>query len=558
MKTNRILILFTMLLLLAACHKQEDRYWLDQAEQYLPQQPDSAWRALKRIHFPENLSGKEKADYWLLHAMSRRNRNNSYNNDTLLKESIAYYTSVKDSSRSQEAFRLEAQRQEWLGNLAEADSLYRQAIRFSQHDTIRPYALYDKLIMLHQNHINPKNYPLARQYARQLIAIATPPTWKAHAYYQLAVNYNFEGAHPDSAIYYTYQCLKYVRQLPEKEQAFYLSNCANMIGLDPHEALSLFQESSRISPSSRCANLCSQGYIYLAMGRADSAMLCYQRSMELYKEQFIAKQKEYPTLHNGLTTLYACAQYALHPGDIRTKDFMYNDSIQSASRRAQLMYEENMEARQGLSEKQFYLEIRQQRMRTLLALSACVFILFIAATYIYIRRRKQRWIASEEEIEALEIILEQARANTSEEPATDGAFFRRILLKQLGLIRLIASTPTSANQELLRQFNQLERDTHESSNHLLIWDELFPIIDASYNGFYTALRKTYGGLLNEKEIQLCCLLRTGFSTKEINIVTGQSVSTIYHRKIDIRRKLNLTETGALSEFLLNLQSQRKG
>lgn len=184
MKTNRILILFTMLLLLAACHKQEDRYWLDQAEQYLPQQPDSAWRALKRIHFPENLSGKEKADHWLLNAMSRRNRNNSYNNDTLLKESIAYYTSVKDSSRSQEAFRLEAQRQEWLGNLAEADS----------------------------------------------------------------------------AIYYTYQCLKYVRQLPEKEQAFYLSNCANMIGLDPHEALSLFQESSRISPSSRCANLCSQGF----------------------------------------------------------------------------------------------------------------------------------------------------------------------------------------------------------------------------------------------------------------------------------------------------------
>lgn len=491
-----------MFLLLAACQKQKDRYWLNQAEQFLPLQPDSAWQALKQIHFPENLSGKEKADYWLLHAMSRRNRDHSYNNDTLLKESIAYYTAVNDSSRSQAAYRLEAQRQEWQGNITEADSLYRQAIRFSRHDTIKPYALYDKLIMLHQNHINPKNYLLARQYARQLIAITTTPIWKAHAYYQLAVNYNFEGTHPDSTIYYTHQCLKYVRQLPEKEQAFYLSNCANMIGLDPHEALSLYQESSRISPSSRCANLCSQGYIYLAMGRADSAMLCYQKSMELYKEQFIAKQKEYPTLHNSLTTLYACAQYALYPGDIRTKDFMYNDSIQSASRRERLI--------------------------------------------------------SEEKIEALEIILEQARTNTSEKPAADGAFFRRILLKQLGLIRLIASAPTSANQELLRQFNQLERDTHESSKHLLIWDELFPIIDTSYNGFYTALNKMYGGLLNEKEIQLCCLLRAGFSTKEINIVTGQSVSTIYHRKIDIRRKLNLAETGALSEFLLNLQSPQKG
>ena len=546
-----------MFLLLTACQKQEDRYWLNQAEQFLPLQPDSAWQALKQIHFPENLSGKEKADYWLLHAMSRRNGDHSFNNDTLLKESIAYYTSVKDSSRLQAAYRLEAQRQEWQGNIAEADSLYRQAIRFSRHDTIQPYALYDKLIMSHQNHINPKNYLLARQYARQLIAITTTPVWKAHAYYQLAVNYNFEGTHPDSAIYYTYQCLKHVRQLPEKEQAFYLSNCANMIGLDPHEALSLFQESSRISPSSRCANLCSQGYIYLAMGRADSAMFCYQESMKLYKELFIAKQKEYPTLHNGLTTLYACAQYALHPGDIRTKDFMYNDSIQSASQRERLISEENKEAQQDLSEKQLYLELRQQRMRTLLVLSACAFILFIAASYIYIRRRKQQWIASEEKIEALEILLGQAQGNTSEEPAADGAFLRRILLKQLGLIRLIASAPTNANQELLRQFNQFERDTHES-DHLLIWDELFPIIDASYNGFHTALRKTYGSLLNEKEIQLCCLLRAGFSTKEINIVTGQSVSTIYHRKIDIRRKLNLAETGALSKFLLNLQSPQKG
>lgn len=191
-------------------------------------------------------------------------------------------------------------------------------------------------------------------------------------------------------------------------------------------------------------------------------------------------------------------------------------------------------------------------MRSLLILSVCALLLIATIAYLYIRRRKQQWIASEEKIEALELIIKQARSNTSEEPAPDGAFFRRILLKQLGMIRLIASTPTSANQDLLRQFNQIGRDT-DATGHLLIWEELYPIIDTSYDSFHTRLMANYGNLLNEKEIQLCCLLRAGFTTKEINVVTGQSVSTIYHRKIDIRRKLDLEDTGALSDFLGNLK-----
>lgn len=554
MKTNRILILFTALLLFAACQRQENRRWLDEAEGHLTSNPDSASSALEKIHLPERLSGKEKADYWFLHAMARRNSSRSYVNDSMIKQSIDYYISVHDSARAQDAYRLEAQRQEWLGHQLMADSLYRQAIRLNPSGNKKNYALYDKLSMLYSNHINPKNYPLARTYAQQVLATVTTPTWKTHVYYQLAVNYNLEGLHQDSVIHYTYKCLENVRLLPEKERPFYLSNCANMTGLDHQVALSLLRESSRIDSTRTCGNACDQGYIYLAMGRPDSAMQCYQEAMELYQKQFVQENKEYPTLHNGLATLYACATYALRPGDICFKDFIYNDSIQVASNRLHLINEENREVQQNLREKQLYLDLRQQRMRSLWAGSLCLCILILTIAYLYFRRRKQLWIASEEKIETLELILEQARANVPEGPAPDGVFLRRILLKQLGMIRLIASTPTTANQDLLRQFNKIGRDT-DTLDSLLIWEELYPVIDASYNGFYTKLINGYGDRLNEKEIQLCCLLHAGFTTKEINVVTGQSVSTIYHRKIDIRIKLNLVETGALTSFLLNLQGE---
>lgn len=550
-KTNRILIYLVSFLSLIACQVPDTRYWLDEAERYLPLQPDSASAALEHIHFPGKLTGKEKADYWFLHAQSRRNSNRSYVNDSLLKQSIAFYVSANDSLRSQNAYRLEAQRQEWMGNHQTADSLYRKAIQYAPSGGIKPWALYDKLIMLHGNHINPKDYPLARAYARQLLAISTTPDWLAHAYYQLAVNYNFEGLHPDSAIYYTHKCLENVRILPERERPFYLSNCANMIGLDAQEALSLLREAIRINPSLECSATCTQGYIYLSISRPDSALLCYQTAIKLYEKQFARTNKGYPTLHNSLTTLYACASYASRSGDIRVKDFIYNDSIQMASNRLRLINEENQELQQNLRGEQLHLELRQQRLRSIFAIFLCVSALIGTIAFIYIHRRKQRWIASEEKIEALELIVEQAQANTSEEPAPDGAFFRRILLKQLGMIRLIASTPTNANQDLLRQFNKIGQDT-DTSGSLLVWEELYPIIDASYSGFYTKLANGFGHQLNEKEIQLCCLLRAGFTTKEINVVTGQSLSTIYHRKIDIRRKLELDETGALSGFLMHI------
>ena len=89
-------------------------------------------------------------------------------------------------------------------------------------------------------------------------------------------------------------------------------------------------------------------------------------------------------------------------------------------------------------------------------------------------------------------------------------------------------------------------------------------IDLVYDGFYTRLRDKYGNvqgsnvqstkeqrpLLNEKELQLCCLLKADFSTKEINMLTRQSLQTIYQRKTQVRQKLNLAEAEDITMAIL--------
>ena len=151
-----------------------------------------------------------------------------------------------------------------------------------------------------------------------------------------------------------------------------------------------------------------------------------------------------------------------------------------------------------------------------------------------------------EELEAMRKLIAESQQNTEQK---DDRFFKRILLQQLGVIRMVASHPTSANQELIKRMTE-SVDGEVPVDSLLNWKDLYQTIDYIYEGYYTRLTKAYGDVLNEKEIQLCCLLKANFSTKEISIVTQQGVRTVYQRKTVIRQKLGMEEKGDITAFLI--------
>ena len=84
---------------------------------------------------------------------------------------------------------------------------------------------------------------------------------------------------------------------------------------------------------------------------------------------------------------------------------------------------------------------------------------------------------------------------------------------------------------------------------MLNWNDLYKAIDYIYDNYYTLLAAEYSNTLNEKELQLCCLLKANFSTKEISILTQQSVRTVYQRKTQIRQKLGLEEKADITDII---------
>lgn len=218
----------------------------------------------------------------------------------------------------------------------------------------------------------------------------------------------------------------------------------------------------------------------------------------------------------------------------------YCDSLYTVKSQTEKAERERLVDQNRLRRENLRLEMSRQRTFSILVIVSLLSILVAGGVSLYIRNRRNRLIDMEERLEALRQLLNESKQSVAEEEKPDSAFFRKVLLQQLGVIRLMATTPTQQNKELLQQMTRITNED-VPVDMLLVWDDLYPIIDAVYDNFHTHLVRLSDGRLLEKEIQLCCLLCAGFSTKEISVVTQQSVRTIYQRKTDIRHKLDMDE-----------------
>jgi tetratricopeptide (TPR) repeat protein len=196
-----------------------------------------------------------------------------------------------------------------------------------------------------------------------------------------------------------------------------------------------------------------------------------------------------------------------------------------------------------LRERNLYLTISRQRQAMLIVVLGLLAVgCWLLAVYL-IRRRKQLLIEKEEEIETLRGML---ASSDNSDAADKSENVRKLMLQQLGILKTIAGTPTEANQHLLAKLMALNEATAAA---LIDWPSIYQTIDLVYDGFYSHLKQRYADVLNEKELQLCCLLRADFSTKEINMLTRQSLQTIYQRKTQVRQKLGLEEGEDIIEKL---------
>lgn len=204
-----------------------------------------------------------------------------------------------------------------------------------------------------------------------------------------------------------------------------------------------------------------------------------------------------------------------------------------------------LETSYDLSQRTYELIIERQRMWLLIAAIILMSILLLGIFFMVAHRRRQKLIDAEERIEALEQLSKVASISYTDDKQ---AFLKKTLLQHIGIIRTFAESPSTHNQEVLKKISNIG-NSESMSDTLVNWKELYPAIDELYDCFHSKLINVYPGLFSEREIQILCLLRADFSTKEIGVLIQQTSNSVYVSKTSIRKKLNLPPKDDLIAFL---------
>jgi hypothetical protein len=275
--------------------------------------------------------------------------------------------------------------------------------------------------------------------------------------------------------------------------------------------------------------------------RADRYMREAEELFETYRTTISS-----PSAEAGLLAHRQVLNYALHGNYQMMPLATYNNQWQENDYIRYRVAEAKERSMSDLREQVLRQKLAKQR-QTILIVGLVCMVLGLCLLLVYLYRRRQRLLLEkEEEIETLRIMLASGASEHSEKQPADGNV-RKLMLQQLGVIKTIAGTPTEANQQLLARLMALNETT---ANALIDWPSIYQTIDLVYDGFYTRLRDKYKDVLNEKELQLCCLLKADFSTKEINMLTRQSLQTIYQRKTQVRQKLSLAEAEDITTAII--------
>ena len=128
---------------------------------------------------------------------------------------------------------------------------------------------------------------------------------------------------------------------------------------------------------------------------------------------------------------------------------------------------------------------------------------------------------------------------------------KEFILRDFEIAKKIAILRSTQQVQSARFLKDLEKYHIIDENYLLgtQWEQFYNHIDLSFDGFYSKLIQKYP-MLNDKEVQLCCMLVSGFKTEEIAAIWMNSVFSVHKYKTNIRKKIGIPEGGDIILFLV--------
>ncbi len=561
-------ILGMALCLMVSCSVRRDRERIDTAEELLYSSRDTAELLIRQVERLERLD-EHLAKYWFVICDLHANSMQSLSEDSMICWAVEYYRKQWEEEHGDARHMIlsgldEAMYYWWNGDKARTQEvLQRQKNYADEVAELTGEHLWQVIILRVSAEIAMRDYDYerVREYTETLIGLddgkAIHLDEVERVYNALAIVYFSLGEYDkmeacfekaieqaaDSAFIVNVVRRNYADLLGEIGQTDRAIQMLEELTAQYREAGNWLQVESLYSLSRLWLNKGDKQRAERYMREADELFAGYKESSEFD-----------PATEASLRAHQQVLEYA------KNGTYHIMDLVQFLNRWSETDYvryrvaEAKERSIRDLRERNLYLTIsRQRRMMVIIMLFFVTLGGILLFVYLY-RRRQRLLMEKEEEIETLKGLL---KVQSDDVRYTKEADVRKLMLQQLGVIKTIAGTPTEANQQLLARLMALNEET---ANALIDWPSIYQTIDLVYDGFYTRLVQKYGAndqsngsahpVLNEKELQLCCLLKADFSTKEINMLTRQSLQTIYQRKTQVRQKLSLAEAEDITMAIL--------
>ena len=537
-----------VVLCVASCSKSMSHDTsLDKAEQLMRSNPDSALAILEAIDPSDLKVDSLEAKFYYLKAYGHVRRNRSMIEDSLITFAHNYYRG-KDIVKDMRSGLALAWYKFWIGDtsgsIAMLDSL---AELHDVPDSLMAQTLRIRVLLGASEYQGQQIIPLAKR----LYQLETDSLRRIEAKYMLMGGYLYAGM-VDSALNIETELIDYARRhkLGDWEFQFAVERAQLLSEAGREdESDSLIGEIFRkAGPENGGADLLHFQYALNALNRGDvSSAVSHIAIADSLADKMRGDDDPYFRSYSNM--LHAMVDLK-RTG--RVKLIQITGLNNRQTERFNRMKASQWESERGaLNQQNRALALKaESRQKTVIILVVSIFALIILGCSAWIIRvRRQRERDNEERIEALQKMVDEYRATPMQDPGTtDSSALRGAMLKQLGIIKMVAETPTEQNREMLRKISAIDGETN---GELVDWGKVFEIIDSLYSGFYSKLHRQYGEQLTPKEEQIIVLMVAGFSTKEISVITGQTTSTIYVRKSSIRKKLGVPEKEDIVEFLKN-------
>lgn len=557
------------LCLMVSCSVRRDRERIDTAEELLYSSRDTAELLIRQVERLERLDDEHLAKYWFVICDLHANSMQSLSEDSMICWASEYYRTQWEEEHGDARHMIlsgldEAMYFWWNGDKARTQEVLQRQKKYADEVAERSGEHLWQVIVLRVSAeiaMRDYDYEHVREYTETLIGLdngkAIHLDEVERVYNALAIVYFSLGEYDkmekcfekaiaqaaDSAFIVNVVRRNYADLLGEIGQTDRAIQMLEELTAQYREAGNWLQVESLYSLSRLWLNKGDKQRAERYMREADELFAGYKESEEFD-----------PATEASLMAHKQVLEYA------KNGTYHIVDLVQFLNRWSETDYvryrvaEAKERSIRDLRERNLYLTISRQRQMLFIVVLLFAGMGAILLIWGLSRRRQRLLLEKEEEIETLRGIINKGQSD--QVPSGPGGQFqstkeadgnvRKLMLQQLGVIKTIAGTPTEANQQLLARLMALNETT---ANALIDWQSIYQTIDLVYDGFYTRLRDKYKDVLNGKELQLCCLLKADFSTKEINMLTRQSLQTIYQRKTQVRQKLGLDEGDDIIEKL---------